>query len=554
MSLERTIRPLLPLTLLAAAASGQTITVTTAFDVVDVPSAATIADLPGPDGLVSLREALRASDNEPGHQTIGFAIPEDQRWLPNIFPEFVLLQGSFAFGASDTVTIDGTTQTAFGGDINPDGHEIVVELGVGMDGDGSELFGFHGTHVGLGGNNGIIHDNTGSMRISVGPFNSGCVIRDNEADTIELTYSDDNVVIRNTTERVRITGLNSTDLATGNRIGGPDPADRNYITGWGNVGEHGSVFGVTVELYNTDDTLIQNNYIGTNPDGMSIGNNASTVGVGIYNSNHNLTVRDNLIAIQSYWGGGNSGQVGGAPIYLQMYMGGSSIRIFGNTLGLNALGEPVLGSANGIWVGRYAFEYGADDVRIGGPNPGEGNIIAGHRLSGVVMEYTWGTPIGYIRLSGNSIYANGEVGIDLMPDTSTFGPTPNDPLDADVGANGLQNYPDVLVALLDGGDLRVAGSLHSEPLGEYTLEFFASPACDTTGFGPAQVFLGRTTVFTDPAGNATFSVMLPPLAPEGWVVTSTATSEPLGTTSELSACRQIRTASQHFVRSLRRLR
>ena len=45
--------------------SAQTITVTTCFDRVDIPAAATIADLPGPDGLVSMNEALRVSDNTP---------------------------------------------------------------------------------------------------------------------------------------------------------------------------------------------------------------------------------------------------------------------------------------------------------------------------------------------------------------------------------------------------------------------------------------------------------------------------------------------------------
>ena len=166
----------------------QTITVTTALDFTDVGSSARISDLPGPDGEVSFREALWASDNEPGRQTIGFAIPEHNRWLFQIYPELVLLQGSSGFSAQEPVTIDGTTQTAFGGDINPNGHEMVLELGVSMNGDDSELFGFHGSDVGMGGNNCVVYDNTGAMDISIGPFNSGCVARDNEADTIEITY------------------------------------------------------------------------------------------------------------------------------------------------------------------------------------------------------------------------------------------------------------------------------------------------------------------------------------------------------------------------------
>ena len=523
--------------LCGSTANAQIITVTTAFDDTDVPSSATIADLPGPDGVVSLREALRVSDNEPGRQTIGFAIPDDQRWLPNIYPQFVLLQGSFAFGASDPVTIDGTTQTAFGGDINPDGHEIVVELGVGMEGDGSELFGFHGTHVGLSGNNGVIHDNTGSMRISIGPFNSGCVVRDNEAGTIELTYSNDNVVIRNVTERVRITGYGPYGSpASGNVIGGPDPADRNYITGFGNYGEHGVPGGDCIELFDTDNTLIQNNYIGTTPDGMSISNSACTTGIKMMSTNDNVIVRDNLIAIQAFGIYPVSGVPFGEAMRVELYEGGSGIEVTGNTFGLNALGEPVLGSLNGIVVSRYAFEYGAQ-VRIGGPNPGEGNVIAGHLEAGVVMLNGTGIPpIGHIRLSGNSIYGNGEIGIDLMPNTWTFGPTLNDPLDADVGANGLQNYPDIFAATRSGQAIHVVGQLHSEPTSEYTLEFFASSECGPGGLGQAEVFLGATSAITDAAGNAPFDLTIPVAVPSGWMISSTATREPTGATSEFSDC------------------
>ena len=50
---------------LALPALGQTITVDTPSDVIDFSGAQTVADLPGPDGKVSLREAGLASDNTP---------------------------------------------------------------------------------------------------------------------------------------------------------------------------------------------------------------------------------------------------------------------------------------------------------------------------------------------------------------------------------------------------------------------------------------------------------------------------------------------------------
>ena len=112
---------------LTVSVNGQTVTVTTCDDAVDIPyQTGTIPDLPGPDGLVSLMEALIATDNTPGHQTIEFAIPESEWYLPNIYPGQVVLYSMLGWSASDSVTIDGTTQTAFTGNTFPDGNELML--------------------------------------------------------------------------------------------------------------------------------------------------------------------------------------------------------------------------------------------------------------------------------------------------------------------------------------------------------------------------------------------------------------------------------------------
>ena len=410
-------------------------------------------------------------------------------------------------------------------------------LGLGLNGDNSELFGFHGCNVGLGGNDSVIRDNTGGMDISVGPFNGGWVVRDNEADTIAISYSDNNVVIRNVMDRVRITGQGAFGPpASGNRIGGPDPADRNFIRGWGNYGEHRVPAGDAVELYYTDNTLIQNNYIGTTPDGMAIYNQACTVGVAIHNKNDDVLVRDNLFAVHAVGVYPSTGLQSGTPVYLGLYLGGTGIEITGNTMGLNALGEPLLGGVNGIVVSTYAFEAGAE-VRIGGPNPGDGNVIAAHLSTGVLMMASPGIPaIGNIRRSGNAIYDNGDIGIDLMPNTWDFGVTPNDALDTDAGANDLQDFPVLASAMREGAGVWVVGSLHSRTTKDYTIEFFISPECDASGLGEGELFVGATAVTTDAAGDGSFDVVLAAGVPDGWVVTATATREPLGRNSEFLAC------------------
>lgn len=525
---------------LACPAAAQTIVVTTSADTVDVPVGATIADLPGPDGLVSFREALRASDNEPGRQTIGFAIPESDWYLSDIYPGIVLLQGSLSFSASQPVIIDGTTQTDFTGDTNPTGNELVLPLQTYLNGGETIVTGLHSTRVELGGSGSEVYGNTGGMDIRLVLATEG-LVHDNEADNINLTYSSHNLVVRNTTERVRITGLGMASPATGNIIGGPDAADRNYITGFGNFGEHGAPAGDCVELYYTVDTLIQNNYIGTTPDGMEVSNPACTTGIAVQNSNHSLTIRDNLIAVNATNSrfGGRFGQ----EIYLGLYEGGDDIEIKGNTMGLNTLGELAPGGKYGVWISADAFENGGQIV-IGGTNPGEGNVIAGHSSTGVLMMTFPGvTPTAHARLSGNSIYANDEIGIDLTPNTWDFGPTPNDPMDVDGGANGLQNYPVLASAQWNGSATSIVGSIQTLANHEFVVEFFSSPACGPSGFGQGQTYLGSTLVQTNSAGHAAFEVSLASGPTAGSVVTATATRKNTGDTSEFSACTPVDDAS-----------
>jgi hypothetical protein len=69
----------------SASAATKTIVVTTNLDVVDPPfntgglcGSGTVKDLPGDDGLVSLREAIYAANNTPGGKSITFALsPSD---------------------------------------------------------------------------------------------------------------------------------------------------------------------------------------------------------------------------------------------------------------------------------------------------------------------------------------------------------------------------------------------------------------------------------------------------------------------------------------------
>ncbi len=162
--------------------------------------------------------------------------------------------------------------------------------------------------------------------------------------------------------------------------------------------------------------------------------------------------------------------------------------------------------------------------------PGGGNTIWYNGYSGVIVADS-----NRNRISENSIYSNGTLGIDLY--SGVWGISPNDEHDADVGGNDLQNYPTLFFA--DGPfPARIAGTMESKPDETYTIEFFSSHAADSTGFGEGKTFLGSHTLGTDSTGFAFFNILLPASVSTGYYVTATATDAE-GNTSEFSRAVQV---------------
>jgi hypothetical protein len=122
------------------------------------------------------------------------------------------------------------------------------------------------------------------------------------------------------------------------------------------------------------------------------------------------------------------------------------------------------------------------------------------------------------------------------------GVTPNDPLDADLGPNRLQNFPIVTRATaVNATTTTVRYTLNSEASGTYRLEFFASPQPDPSGYGEGKVYLGTAQAISNTSGVATGSANLPTGVAVGSYITATATQISGGTgvlpgsTSEFSA-------------------
>ncbi len=131
-------------------------------------------------------------------------------------------------------------------------------------------------------------------------------------------------------------------------------------------------------------------------------------------------------------------------------------------------------------------------------------------------------------IRGNFISSNSGIGIDLGGD----GVTANDVIDVDTGANGLQNLP--VITSANSTNTTIAGTLNSTPNTGFTIDFFASPSCDPSGFGEGQRYIGSTVIVTG-GNNGTFFMEGGQPFVAGEFVTATAL-DVSGNTSEFSAC------------------
>ena len=198
--------------------------------------------------------------------------------------------------------------------------------------------------------------------------------------------------------------------------------------------------------------------------------------------------------------------------------GATANGVQGNLIGVSAPGTSPLGNGIGVQVGVNVDGTASTNV-IGGVVAGAGNEIAFNTTIGVVV----GQSSSDNAIFGNSIHQNGTLGIDLIGN----GVTPNDLGDIDEGANNLTNFP-----VLTGAAGGVQGTLNSIPDTTFRIEFFGNTACDASGNGEGQLFLGSSAVTTDANGNATIPLFA---VAAGQFVTATATDSS-SNTSEFSAC------------------
>ena len=95
------------------------------------------------------------------------------------------------------------------------------------------------------------------------------------------------------------------------------------------------------------------------------------------------------------------------------------------------------------------------------------------------------------------------------------------------------NFPVLTDAVASGSAIRIRGVLDSINKESFRIEFFASPACDPSGYGEGKTFLGSTGVDVDDTCLGEFDVTFPVAVEVGQSITATSS---LQSTSEFSAC------------------
>lgn len=321
----------------------------------------------------------------------------------------------------------------------------------------------------------------------------------------------------NALDGIRIEG------STNTLIGGTSTDAGNLISGNGSDGVH--IFGAELAAYATS-VLLQGNHIGTDAAGTTIVGNAAD-GVRIENASGNTIGGSAVGARNVISGNGFAGVeiLGPVPPVGPVSTTNS---VQGNLIGTDSAGTGSLGNFVGVRIEN------ASANAVGGSLTGSGNTIAFNASDGVLVVSGSGNAIRQ-----NAIFSNFMgLGIDLAPD----GVTANDTGDGDTGANDLQNFPVLSSATTTAGVTTVQGTLNSMANTIFTIELFANAACDLSGNGEGQSFLGSTTATTGPTGDASFVFVAPTPVPVGRFMTATATDS--SGTSEFSECLEVQPATQ----------
>jgi len=456
-------------------------------------------------GAGSLRQAMLDANANSGLDTIAFNVSGtgcDGSGVCTITPASGLPT------VSSPVLIDGYTQPGSSPNTNAQGAlntvlKIVID-GSTVQGTGFKFTGADGSTL-----PGLVISGHWSYAVSWffadGGTVAGCFIGTNAAGTAIFGSAN-------------IRGIDA-DFANDFKAGGPNPADRNLVSG-------NLQTGIFVHDQSSN-ALVQGNLIGTDITGAALLQTGVGVGIGTGGATADAMIRDNVV------GGYSDG------IYPQNTNDTNfQMSILHNWVGTDVTGTINLGNAyDGIFIG-------GKQIQVGGVGAGEGNVCAFNGGAGVLVDYS----IFSLRvpIRGNSIYGNATanganfhspLGLDLgnQGGVGQGGFTPNDLGDGDVGPNNNQNFPLIKSVDVGASTTTVHSFLNSTASTQFTIDFYSSDGCvgRPQDFLEGRTYLGSDTATTDASGNVTFDTVLPVAIGATDKITATAT-DPDGNTSEFS--------------------
>lgn len=310
------------------------------------------------DGPGSLRQAILQADNDPFPDSIAFAIPtSDPGYNPpggSVRSAFWAIRPKSPLPpVTAPVVIDGTTQAGSRPNtirnIDSDNATLTIELNGGNAGPNA---------AGL-----VLAANGCTVRgLVIGGFSGSGLEIDSSGNAVAGNFIGTDTTglssQKNGAYGVLVTGAATAGGAANNVIGGPNPADRNIISGNTNDG-------VLLQSGATG-TVVQNNFVGVGSSGFEIVSNGGN-GVSAVRSPAN-TVRGNLI-------GGNNF----AGISLSQGTSRSNV-IQGNFIGTDEFGDRLANLTDGILV------IGSPNNLIGGTTPAARNIVSFNQGNGISLR------------------------------------------------------------------------------------------------------------------------------------------------------------------------
>lgn len=354
-----------------------TFTVTAVADDGDFDTSDGICDTDdsGGDGPCTLRAAIEQAN---ATANAGASTPDRIEFDIAGSGPHVIAPTSFASAVNEAVVIDGTTEPNYSGSpvVVVDGAPNDRDIGLTLSGTGSTVRGL--SVIGFN-NMGISLSGSGNHTVA------GCYIG----------VHPDGTTPGNPGAGIYINGDSENNL-----IGGPDPEDRNIVSG---NGEEGVVAaGRTFPVQIVDGTTIRNNWIGLAPDGTTAAGNG-TNGVAVGGPGDGIQILNNVVADN-----GDRGIDGGNL---------TNVVIQGNRIGTTVDGMAARGNS------FHGFEcQECSNLQVGGTSTSERNLISNNganainligedpAISGVVIEGNW---IG-VDAAGTADFGNDVAGITLQ--------------------------------------------------------------------------------------------------------------------------------------------